>query len=332
MIIKNISMKNFQCYFGEHENNRLNFKEGLNLILGDNGGGKSKLFDAFYWLIYDQIFNSDTRKFIPTNRYRERLISDKAKYECNIGETINVEVILEAENSSFKKYKLSRIYQAKKISEREWECIPSRLLIDEYKGVSWHSIASPKHQHILNMIIPEHLKPYMWFQGEQVDGLMDFTDKSTLTNAINLLSNIMVYDDLISISEKVSGKASKAYRLAQNKLTKDEKRSKDLNGSLDNVRNDITLLQISIETNKENFITAKDMIEGLIGQIDDAKEKTQLKKDKEHLEEELIGINESITNKYNGLNKKIFTDSWVLKQSTQSLDKFSSKYKKYSKY
>ena len=67
MIINSISMKNFQCYFGGHERNTFTFKEGLNLVIGDNGGGKSKLFDAFYWVLYDQIFNSETRLFSSTS-------------------------------------------------------------------------------------------------------------------------------------------------------------------------------------------------------------------------------------------------------------------------
>ena len=247
MIIRSISMKNFQCYFGEHERNTFNFKEGLNLVIGDNGGGKSKLYDAFYWIIYDKIFNSDIRRFQPTNSYKEKFISDKAKSQCVVGDYINVEVNLNAKSSADKEYKITRIYRAKKISEREWECdSSSRLLIDENKASRWVSIEEKYHDHILNLVIPQHLKPYMWFQGEQVDGLMDFSDKSTLTNVMNLLSNITLYDDLIGITKKGHETSEKKYRAAQNKLIKDAGKSESLNKELNQIKDYYTLRKFRV--------------------------------------------------------------------------------------
>jgi DNA sulfur modification protein DndD len=61
MILKSIELNNFMCYSGE--NNKFEFKEGINLIIGDNGYGKSKLFDAFYWVMYDQVFDSNKKQF-----------------------------------------------------------------------------------------------------------------------------------------------------------------------------------------------------------------------------------------------------------------------------
>jgi DNA repair exonuclease SbcCD ATPase subunit len=35
MIIKSISLQDFQCYSGTHENNKFEFEKGLNVIIGD---------------------------------------------------------------------------------------------------------------------------------------------------------------------------------------------------------------------------------------------------------------------------------------------------------
>jgi len=324
-------MKNFQCYFGEHERNTFNFKEGLNLVIGDNGGGKSKLYDAFYWVIYDQIFNSDIRMFQGTKSYKEKFISDKAKSECVVGNDLNVEVILIAKTSQDKKFKLTRIYKAKKVSDREWECnSSSRLLIDECKQTNWVSVEKSKHEGILKLVIPEHLKPYMWFQGEQVDGLMDFSDKSTLTNAINLLSNITMYDDLIDIVKKGNDTSAKNYRSAQNKLTKNISKSKLLNDQLNQIRANISSKSNDIEINEANLQISKDKIEELIGQIDDAEFKADLKKKHEIAKSNLKRSTDELTEKYNGLHKKLFNDSWVLKHSQSFFDKFSIKYNNYN--
>ena len=49
MIIKNITIENFQSY---HESQTMDFSNGLNLIIGNGGKGKSKLFNAFYSVRY----------------------------------------------------------------------------------------------------------------------------------------------------------------------------------------------------------------------------------------------------------------------------------------
>lgn len=47
MIIKRIIIKNFRSYYGE---NVFGFSNGLTLILGDNGDGKTTFFEALQWL------------------------------------------------------------------------------------------------------------------------------------------------------------------------------------------------------------------------------------------------------------------------------------------
>ena len=56
MIIRNISITNFQSYY---ETQTLEFSKGLNLILGKGGKGKSKLFNAFYWVFFGKLYISD---------------------------------------------------------------------------------------------------------------------------------------------------------------------------------------------------------------------------------------------------------------------------------
>lgn len=46
MIIKEIRIKNFRSYYGD--NNIFEFSDGLTLILGDNGDGKTTFFDALH--------------------------------------------------------------------------------------------------------------------------------------------------------------------------------------------------------------------------------------------------------------------------------------------
>ena len=67
MLINKISISNFLCYYGS--DNQFAFVEGLNIVLGANGYGKSKLYDAFQWVFSDAaVFCGNTpTKGLPTS-------------------------------------------------------------------------------------------------------------------------------------------------------------------------------------------------------------------------------------------------------------------------
>lgn len=64
MHVKSIRLSNFQSYFGD--DNSLEFAEGLNVVVGSINKGKSKLFDAFYWVLFGEIFITGNSWSIPT--------------------------------------------------------------------------------------------------------------------------------------------------------------------------------------------------------------------------------------------------------------------------
>ena len=49
MVLKELIIRNFRSYYGD--SNRFDFNpEGLTLIIGDNGDGKTTFFEALQWL------------------------------------------------------------------------------------------------------------------------------------------------------------------------------------------------------------------------------------------------------------------------------------------
>ena len=330
MIINSLSMKNFQCYYGEHESNKLNFTDGLNLIIGDNGGGKSKLFDAFYWVIYDQIFLSDTRRMVSTEQYKDSLISDKAKSECQVGESVVAEVIIEAKSTQERIYKLTRIYKAKKLGEKDWEVDrSSQLLISEYIRSRWELVSSEKHDSYLQRVIPRHLKPYMWFQGEQVDSLMDLTDSSALLQIVNLLSGIEDYKQLVEIANQGANKTTNDLIKAQKTLSKNKDQSDQLGSTISQAARDMEKHKNDIESYEKELETAKIKIEELISQIQDAEKKAEYKAKKKTLERRSHETEERLNAKRNKLPKKVFQECWILKNAAVSFSKFEKKYNNY---
>lgn len=79
MIIKNIQIENYLCYYGI---NTFPFEDGLNIILGENNEGKTKFFEAVEWL-----FNGKSDNVIS-------LISAKRLNEISSGDAFRVSVTM----------------------------------------------------------------------------------------------------------------------------------------------------------------------------------------------------------------------------------------------
>lgn len=331
MIIKEISLQNFQCYFGGHQDNKMAFSNGVNLIIGNNGGGKSKLFDAFYWVIYNQVFWSDTRTFIPTSQYQDKIISDKAKASTEIGGSAIAEVTLTVNDSSEREFQITRIYKASKLSDREWSGNrDSELLIQEIKNGSPQMVQSANHESILNRVLPGHLKPYMWFQGEQVDSLMDLTNKSSLMQTINLLSDISDYDQLINVARAGALKATKDLSKARKDKSKDKLKSESLQQQEREHREAISKLEEDIDDYTSSVQYAKDAVELLVGQLSDAEKKIKLKQQRVSTEAERDRAAASLDQRVKALNGRLFKDFWLLRNVQPFAAKYLDKYKEYS--
>ena len=78
MIIKNITIENFRSYYGVKS---MDIGDGLTLIIGANGDGKTTFFEALEWL-----FDTTVEK------YDEKCISKKKAAELEPQESANVRV------------------------------------------------------------------------------------------------------------------------------------------------------------------------------------------------------------------------------------------------
>ena len=69
MIINKLTLCNFMCYY---DTKTFEFADGLNIILGHNGDGKSTIFTAFNW-IFDQYSHLNLSEVYSKKRYSEIL-------------------------------------------------------------------------------------------------------------------------------------------------------------------------------------------------------------------------------------------------------------------
>ena len=117
MIIKNITIENFQSYY---ESQTMEFSNGLNLIIGNGGKGKSKLFNAFYWVLFGKIYITGigwcTTDNLPQSAkfamQRYEFINKRALFNAQINDKITASVQIEIEDDKGIDYIIERSVRA----------------------------------------------------------------------------------------------------------------------------------------------------------------------------------------------------------------------------
>lgn len=331
MILKSIELQNFMCYYG---NNTIEFSEGINVIIGSNGYGKSKLFDAFYWVMYDQCFDPAAEKFFKTNILKSRLISDKAKFETNDGNVITSVVLNFHDIEKDSIYSIERRYQVFKIEDEIRED-PSSQEIVSWKELSYLKakiIDDPaKIEAIKNKILPDNIKPYMWFQGEQVKSIIDFNNSETLTQAINVLSNISLFDNIIEVADTLKESSFSEFNRKQRSLSKDKDKSEELEIKRKRLVEKLAELEKDELAQQDQQSKAEEKAEELLNKIDDAQKIRDVDSRRKSIERSLDEVQLELNSEQISLHKKLFTSRWVLKGTESLFKNYSKKYDAYEK-
>jgi len=332
MIITKIEITDFMCYAGY---NVFEFTEGLNIIIGDNGFGKSKLFDAFYWVLYDKIYVPERKDFFETTlkEVSVNIISDKTKNELVDG-TVKTSVKItfhNTENDSI--YIWEREYRATKQSgnwigdRKSVETIWKKEL--SYLNAKIVELEYDKDR-IRKQILPEDIKQYMWFQGEQVESVIDFNKSETVTKAINILSDISRFDRYVETTNNLYTSADKEYTKNLKELSKDKDKSTILEDEKNKCDELISRLEKENEILATNYSKAENDCNDLLSKINEAQEVNKLQAKKDALNEKFEEIEIDYKKAEISFHKKMFKEFWILNGTEHFIEKYSSKYQNYN--
>lgn len=330
MLLTSIELNNFMCYSGT--GNRFDFTEGINVIIGDNGYGKSKLYDGFYWVMFDQCFDTSTKKFSPTSKLKKSIISDKAISEIEEGK-ITASVILTFYNPEKRDvFILERRYSIKKNEETIIEDEKSEEIVSK-KDLEFMNARIEKDPseiaRIKRNILPDNVKPYMWFQGEQVESIIDFNQSETLTLAINVLSNISRFDNIIKIADALEASSEKEYDKKRRDLSKDINRSEQLSLEKEKHEQKIKDLEREEMQLRDSSSTAEEKADSKLNKLEEAQTIKRLDQRREDLEKSLSEVQAAFDKEQINLHKKLLTNKWVLKGTEGLFREYNQKYEKY---
>ena len=173
MIIKRIIVENYLCYYGS---NSFELSDGLNIVLGENGEGKTKFFEALDWLLSGNKQNL------------EALVSAKKLSETEDGESFIVRVLMEVNHAGEKKV-ISKSFKATKTNDRD--CSVSNCLVEGIVENNAGEREQVDGERLLDQIFPHEIRKYSMFKGEAELNIFD--SEEALINLINLFSQILDY-------------------------------------------------------------------------------------------------------------------------------------------
>ena len=217
MIINKVTIENFLCYYGVKE---FEFSKGLNIILGENGEGKTKFFDAVEWLLNTTNISNEIT-----------LVSQKALHEATIGDSFKVLVRLTCQHEDETVY-ITRQFKVTKVKIDDVETTKSVLEAIKESRTGERDIVDGKQW--LDIVFPPQIRRYSMFKGES--SLNILKQDASLLNLINLFSDARNY-------EKYASKVEFLRKEAENEVTEHSRINTKKKTEFDNLEKQITLAQ-----------------------------------------------------------------------------------------
>lgn len=308
MVIKNIQITNFRSYYGK---NSFNFKDGLTLIIGDNGDGKTTFFEALEWL-----FDTTSMSVSASN------MSEMRKSEMEVGEQVAVSVSVAFEHDGDKMVEKSYYVEKKE---------DGRFIASGFSFKGYNSFGSERVQvegkFMINTYFDAFIRKYSMFKGES--DLNVFDNPTALKELVAKFSDLKQFEEYVTCVEEFEHKSNTAYMKECKSDDKISKQAKILESS-------ISTLGSKISQKKTELRECETSV-GIFSEKIEALEKNQDLSEKYHEIQERIKVKEADRIKLRGnitsvnYHTSLLDKMWVLCPFPQIYKEFQTKISQLSK-
>lgn len=264
MLIKSITIENFQSYYG---NQTMEFSQGLNLVIGNGGKGKSKLFNAFYWVLFGKIYITgigwcSTDSLPNSAKYsmqKHDYFNKRALFKATEGAIVRASVQIELENDKGVDFTIERSVVAKRRPNDEWDStyaweVGTNSLKIQFDGPNGTVFKDGVFaEDIINELFPDGIRNYIWFQGESLESLINFRNKDTLKAAVKHISYFPYYEKVSAIISKSKDKIERQEVNATRAANRHNNAVREIMGTIEGFR-------LKIKSEEERQKTLSDEI------------------------------------------------------------------------
>lgn len=332
MIIKKVELENFFCYVGIES---FDFENGLNIVSAKNSGGKSHLFNAFHWTFFNSIYvdkEEDTSRKEWKSADKVITVPDyllaNSKIDDILKTTVKITLTTEFHENEgiigdLIDYHFEKEVKFKKSENDIIQLSKPELQIWFVKDGETKYLERGEHKWFLDHIFPVSIRKFMWFQGETVDELYDFSNPSTLNYAIKEISYFPIYETLVEITKSSESSIEKKIDTELKKKKKFTFEQENLNSEIEQVKRRISNFDNNIIDCRNELLNLSDAILNEENKLKGYDKYSSLKTNLTKLEYDIKSVNDKIDN-LSVFGKEKFISKWMLNKC-DSLVEASSK-------
>lgn len=305
MEFKRITIKNFLSYY---EANEIEFSDSTTIFIGQNNTGKSKIFDAINFALYERVWITDKGEngsWITTDREIASFILNNHKKNLALtenAESVEVSVFLEMDTgTSF--LTAERTYFYKKNVDT-FEFTSKNFSVSEIDTVTGtpYSYLGDEAKDKLNIYFSPSIKDYFLFQGEASSKIMQLQKGGNFSRAVREIARLSVFEDAKEIAEQytkhvrniIARKRNKnqAQKEEQERLQRQLENKEELLASYDEKKADAEQKVAEYSEQLESF---EEKLSELKEFEDWFKQKKQIEENKRKIEKDLKDANSEKT-------------------------------------
>ncbi len=308
MIIQKIEIRNFRSYYGL---NTFEFTNGLTLIVGDNGDGKTTFFEALQWLFNTTVDTPHMENF-----------SEMRKSELEIGESDTVSVSITFDHDGVKT--IEKRFMVERYAK-------DRFRPSSQSFIGWENRQSGREQVdgkiLVTRCFDAFLQKFSMFKGES--DLNVFNDPTALKQLVAKFSDLREFDKYVVFTEEFESKANKAYVKESKSDDKISKEVERLDYQLMEVRREINIATRDLKESESAANLFQGRIEDLERHKDTSEKYTDIKNRIEAKRGEAARLKGAISAV--NLNLSLLDRLWILCAYPPVLKELQSKSAAFSK-
>lgn len=307
--IKSISFQNFYNYYGSYKDNTYTFKEGINIINADNNMGKSKFYNGFLWILDEQVYDSDDKRYYPVSESYNKMMSRKASRE-NIELDMGVTIVYESEDVCYTACKEVHC----KLEDGNWLFSPTTNVLKTTDNEDMPIMDKQEQQDAIRKLIPADMEKYALLQGESMERLVDLSTLNGLENTINALADM---NNLI----RMCGLASELVKQAKQEYNKEEAKNRGASNEIlklreerDNLEKWIEDANNKIDLARQELIKAKEKEQQYESEFFSSKKRIQLRNEYENECNKLDSLKREKAEQELSITSRLFDENcpWIL--------------------
>ncbi|MCD4745030.1 MAG: hypothetical protein K8R58_01890 [Bacteroidales bacterium] len=308
--------------------------KAINIVVADNGAGKSKFFNGVLWILKDIVYDSELKKNDKVKDVTFKIVSDKAKDETSLNDSVRVGVKLSYQDSKFE-YIVEKYFYSKRTKEGNplnkkcWkpDSIEQEVSKRDLYFKTFQIVYNQEEQkRIINNIILSGLQPYALLQGEEIDNIINFSTKDSLNEAINKLTNINQVKDLVSLSDYLLGRSVKDLDSQRKRYTKDAIQFDKEIEKKESLQSELVKKEKLLQTTIETLNNSREEKAGLLNSITNTEKRSEFRKNITELNRKKDLLSEKYEILLNNINSFFFDSeySWILINLDGEMKTFSN--------